>query len=69
VLLGQGIVPKQHHPLPRELSDADLRRLLDSIRGPIDRTLPQMPLQQVFIDRYCKAAPEVWDMKRPTAAA
>jgi tryptophan halogenase len=69
VLLGQGIMPKQHHPLPRELSDTDLRRLLDSIRGPIDRTVPQMPLQQVFIDRYCKAAPEVWEMKRPTAAA
>jgi tryptophan halogenase len=67
VLLGQGVMPKQHHPLPRELSDADLRRLLDSIRGPIDRAVPRMPLQQVFIDRYCKAAPEVWNMKRPTA--
>jgi tryptophan halogenase len=69
VLLGQGVVPKQHHPLPRELSDADLRRLLDSIRGPIDRAVSRMPPQQVFIDRYCKAAPEVWEMKRPTVTA
>jgi tryptophan halogenase len=67
VLLGQGIFPKQHHPLPRELSDADLRRLLDSIRGPIERTVPQLPPQQAFVDRYCKAAPGVWDMHRPAA--
>ena len=64
VLLGQGIVPKQHHPVARELSDNDLRRLLDGIRGPIDRTIPQLPLQQAFIDRYCKASPEIWGMHR-----
>lgn len=63
VLLGQGIVPKQHHPVSRELSDNDMRRLLDSVRVPIDRTVAQMPLQQAFIDRYCKARPEVWDIK------
>ncbi|HET8555393.1 MAG TPA: tryptophan halogenase family protein [Rhodanobacteraceae bacterium] len=69
VLLGQGIFPKQHHPLPRELSDADLRRLLASIRDPIDRTVPQLPSQQTFIDRYCKAPPGVWDMHRSAVQA
>ena len=61
VLLGQGIVPEQHHPLARALSDADLRTLLDSIRQPIDHTVAQMPPQQEFIERYCKAPPEVWE--------
>lgn len=65
VLLGQGIVPKQHHPIARELSDADMRRLLESIRAPIDRAVAQMPTQQAFIDRYCKASPEVWAIKQP----
>jgi tryptophan halogenase len=69
VMLGQGLIPEQHHPLARGLSDADLRRLLDGLRRPIDRAVAQMPLQRAFIDRYCKAPPEVWDMKRPMATA
>jgi tryptophan halogenase len=61
VMLGQGIVPQQHHPLARALSDADLRTLLDSIRQPIARAVAQMPAQPEFIERYCKAPPEVWE--------
>jgi tryptophan halogenase len=61
VLLGQGIVPRQHHPLAQALSDADMRTLLDSIRQPIGRAVAQMPPQQEFIERYCKAPPEVWE--------
>lgn len=68
VLLGQGLVPRQHHPLPRELSDNDLRRLLESIRQPVDRAVARMPLQQAFIDRYCKATPAAWDMPHAAAA-
>ncbi|HET7267554.1 MAG TPA: tryptophan halogenase family protein [Oleiagrimonas sp.] len=64
VMLGQGLVPQQHHPLPRALSDTDLNRLLAGVRQPIDRAVAQMPLQQTFIDRYCKASPEVWNAKR-----
>jgi tryptophan halogenase len=60
VLLGQGIVPDDHHPLVRTMTDQDLGRLMDSIRQPIERAVAQMPSQQEFIARYCKAAPEVW---------
>ncbi|MGH8061671.1 MAG: tryptophan halogenase family protein [Pseudoxanthomonas sp.] len=60
VLLGQGILPEQHHPLVRALADEDMRKLLDSIREPIGRAVAQMPSQQGFIDRYCKAGSEVW---------
>ena len=69
VMLGQGIVPEQHHPLSRGLSDDDMRRLLPAIRKPIDEAVARMPSQQEFIDRYCKAAPEVWAARRPTIAA
>ncbi|HEY0502207.1 MAG TPA: tryptophan halogenase family protein [Lysobacter sp.] len=65
VMLGQGIVPEQHHPLSRTLSDADMARLLPGIRKPIDEAVARMPSQQEFIDRYCKAAPEVWGARRP----
>ena len=68
-MLGQGVVPEQHHPLPRTLSDADLGRLLQVVRQPIEQAVARMPLQQAFIDRYCKAAPEVWGARRPAVQA
>ena len=46
------------------LSDADMRRLLPAIREPIGRAVAQMPSQQDFLDRYCKAGPEVWGSRR-----
>lgn len=61
VMLGQGLMPQQHHPLPQALSDTDMRRLLESIRQPIDRAVAQLPSQQDFIDRYCKAPASVWE--------
>ncbi|WP_434030929.1 tryptophan halogenase family protein [[Pseudomonas] boreopolis] len=60
VLLGQGIVPERHHPLAQGLSDQDLRRLLEAIRQPLEQAVAQLPSQQAFIERYCKAGPEVW---------
>ena len=39
VMLGQGIVPQQHHPLARGLADDDMRRLFDTIRQPIGRAV------------------------------
>lgn len=61
VMLGQGLMPQQHHPLAQALSDTDMRRLLESIRQPIERAVAQLPSQQDFIDRYCKAPASVWE--------
>jgi tryptophan halogenase len=63
VMLGQGFVPRDHHPLARALGDADLQRLLDAIRRPIDRTVQAMPSHQAFLERYCPADPSVWALK------
>ncbi|MEB1530225.1 tryptophan halogenase family protein [Xanthomonas sp. WHRI 7945] len=65
VLLGQGIVPAQHHLLARALPDQELQRFLDAIRQPIDRAVAQMPSQEAFIAGYCKAPPEVWAGRAP----
>ena len=62
VLLGQGIVPAQHHPLARGLSDQDMRTLFDSIRKSIADGIAQMSPQHEFIAGYCKAGPEAWDL-------
>ena len=68
-MLGQGYVPAQHHPLTRALPDDQMRRFFDQIRKPIDEAVAKFPTQQEFIDRYCKAAPEVWGARRPTVQA
>ena len=60
VLLGQGIAPGQPHPMARALADEDMRKLMHSIREPIGRAVAQMPSQQAFIERYCKAGVEAW---------
>jgi tryptophan halogenase len=65
VLLGQGIVPGQPHPMARALADEDMRKLMHSIREPIGRAVAQMPSQQAFIDRYCKAGVEAWGSRAP----
>jgi tryptophan halogenase len=63
-MLGQGITPRQHHPLARGLADADMRRLFDGIRQPIDSLVATMPSHQQFIEQYCKADSSVWAGRR-----
>lgn len=66
VLLGQGIAPGPPHPLARALADDDLRRLLHGILAPIERAVAQMPSQQAFIARYCRADTGVWRAPGPS---
>ncbi|KRG69669.1 tryptophan halogenase family protein [Pseudoxanthomonas dokdonensis] len=65
VMLGQGIMPSQHHPLARALSDQDMQRLLHSIQQPMRQAVQQMPTQQAFIDSYCRSDPRVWATLSP----
>src|SRR5690606_10341966 len=60
-MLGQGVMPQNHHPLTRALSDADLKRLLDGVRRPIDAVVAKMPSHQQFLDSYCKAPASAWE--------
>lgn len=69
VMMGQGIMPAQHHPLSLGLSDDDMRRLLAGIRKPIDEAAARMASQQQFIDQYCKAAPAVWHARKGAVMA
>ena len=60
VLMGQGIQPGPPHPLAAAISDADLRTLLMRIRQPVEQAVATMPSQAAFIERYCRAAQDVW---------
>ena len=55
VMLGQGIVPKSHHPITRQMDDRNLADFLSEIRKDVARTLMKLPKHQAHIDQTCKA--------------
>jgi len=55
VMLGQGIVPEQYHPVVDVMGDEELQRFLGDIKSTVDNTVAQLPTHQVYIDQYCKA--------------
>jgi tryptophan 7-halogenase len=58
VMLGQGIMPEQHHPTVDLMGDEELLRFLDGIRLPIQKTVKQLPMHQAYVEKYC-GAPDV----------
>ena len=57
VMLGQGIVPAQHHPVANLMSDAELSAFLDKIKAGVDQTVAQLPAHQAYVEQYCAARP------------
>jgi tryptophan halogenase len=57
VMLGQGILPGQHHQSADLMGDVELRAFLDQIRTRVDKTVAQLPAHQDYVQRYCGAAP------------
>jgi tryptophan halogenase len=55
VMLGQGIMPRQHHPVADLMGDEELSRFLEGIRSSVDRTVMQLPQHQAYLEQYCKA--------------
>jgi tryptophan halogenase len=55
VMLGQGIVPDQHHPSADLMGDEELSGFLEGIRKHVERTVGQLPAHQAYAERYCGA--------------
>ena len=55
VMLGQGILPRQHHPSADLMDDAELSRFLDDIRRQVEETVRQLPGHQAYVASYCPA--------------
>ncbi len=55
VMLGQGILPARHHQTADLMDDAELRAFLEGIRGPIERTVAQLPGHEAYVRQYCAA--------------
>ncbi len=54
VMLGQGIVPAQHHPVADLMGDDELSGFLENIRSQVERTVAQLPVHQDYVARYTR---------------
>ena len=55
VMLGQGIVPEQHHLIASMMSDEELARFLHGIKQQIEQRVSQLPPHHEFLKHYCPA--------------
>ncbi|NJC33039.1 tryptophan halogenase [Sphingomonas jejuensis] len=56
VMMGQGIVPRSHHPIAEKLSDDELARLLSTLRETVRKSVAGMPNHAAYVASYCGAA-------------
>jgi tryptophan 7-halogenase len=55
VMLGQGITPRNYHPVVDWVSDADLKAFVEGTEKVIARCVAAMPTHAEFIARHCAA--------------
>ena len=55
VMLGQGIMPEQYHPVTNVMSDTELTRFMQGIKSQVDETVAKLPGHQAYVEQYCKA--------------
>ena len=56
VMLGQGLMPEQYHPIVDQMTDDELRRFLHGAESFVTQQVGRLPGHQEFIDHYCKAS-------------
>lgn len=55
VMLGQGLMPEQYHPIVDMMTDEELRRFLGGAEASVAQLVSNLPQHQAFIDHYCRA--------------
>jgi len=55
VMIGQGLMPEDYHPLVNALSKKQLFDFLDGVKRIIDETVPGLPDHEQYLQRYCRA--------------
>lgn len=53
VMIGQGLMPQQYHPIAQLMSEEELGRFLNGMRAHIAKSVERLPSHQDFIKRYC----------------
>ena len=54
-MLGQGLLPQQHHQSADLMGDVELRGFLDDIHSKVQKTVAQLPAHEDYVRRYCGA--------------
>ncbi len=55
VMLGQGLMPEQYHPIVNMMSDDELHQFLSGIDQTVTNLVGQLPAHRDFINHYCKS--------------
>lgn len=55
VMLGQGLMPRSHHPVADVMSEEEMRRFLSHITENVNRTAASLPMHQDYLNKYCPA--------------
>jgi tryptophan 7-halogenase len=55
VMLGQGIMPEQYHPIVELMSEQELSQFLSQIKLQNERLVAQLPSHHTFLQSYCPA--------------
>lgn len=54
VMLGQGIEPKDYHPIANNLDKERLFSMLNTVKNVKQQPIPQLPTHDEFLKHYCK---------------
>lgn len=55
VMIGQGVIPKQYHPIVRTMSENDIKKFMSGLTQFINSSVSALPNHQDFIAQYCSA--------------
>lgn len=55
VMMGQGLMPEQYHPIVDLMSDKELTSFLNNIKSAVKRKVDNWPDNNDFINHYCKS--------------
>jgi tryptophan halogenase len=55
VMMGQGLMPKQHHKGSQVLATQSLREQMAALKKKVENSVAQMPEHADFIKKYCLA--------------
>lgn len=55
VMMGQGLMPEQYHPIVDLMDDNELKNFLNNIKSTVRRKVDSWPDHLDFIGQYCKA--------------
>ncbi|WP_041523020.1 tryptophan halogenase family protein [Gilvimarinus agarilyticus] len=57
VMLGQGLMPDDYHPVARAMGDEYLKKFMLEYRQSLQKMVQSMPLHHEFIAQYCSSSP------------